>query len=1046
MPIAPRQGRKGGKISSSAVAGSSDSPSTVSPSSLLPGGAVSLLPTDPAAALQFNIEALIGKKKRSPSKSTAAPGSPDGDGTANSSTTAPAPAITDTNVFKFDLTAIEQVGQGVVFGGNKSMRTDTRRPNIDKDAVVGRLRSLISSQKPTDNGSAGMKKETDDVVEKFKSHQIVLLQRPHAALRLAASLNSKEGVKVLVVVPRHSHVEEVAEALRQVSKTGSSAGTGSSVGCITGQTFLGEATTTLWVTDVGSALVYLTAQRGMAPFTHIVLPNLCRLSPLLSFFLWGVRERVLRQSPNCDPTAPRLHLAVCIYPSIEEKVKQFFSSQSVLVVPAVPVEPLTEFSYDEANALAQRDVLEVEIDRTGKALGPHRKLTEHTLQLAIGIIREAVSSASHPQFIYVFSGDVREVADALAKEQFGDVTVFNGESPVNQEESTATVATKHRIYVLHSVVSFTTYSNEDATLVLDMGTTRRAAAQSKSESFMVSMIPVWASRMDIVERKQLTGSRVPGGYFALYPSSAEAAFQAAEPSQPTLFDMDDALLQCSRADIPVMHANKDAILPIDDDSTEQVCHNLGEKSLISSVSDYGLTFTGEMASRLPLDIDFSHFLISGCAIGFGEVAVVMTGVCAVPFLFPRGESTEELMVGRQAIDTCRAKYAKGISSQSDVLADVLIFIEWWKLKVKGVATEAFFTDVPAREERLEEVRTLIEYLRVEMSDYVFIDDLNSLTALESMTQCIRQHASIFVFLKAVSFTRRLLFVRDAGAMNRRARAGALVFVRTAKKVVPNSHASSSVAWEPGSALVAVNLRSHATNILCSNMSVVNTTYLFAALLLLYPQVEYSAPAEVPGRGNRVVYFGLTCNRQMKRFRVSIEEAAQILDFREKWNRLLGYMQALRTSKRPLSRRRFDLALKEGDRHFSLEEYRASVQRDLLDNVTEIEVTEHQASFVTQGIHCWTPKEMLEPVAGVDASDVEAIKNFRSGEMWISMAHARVAESPATLRSDTRNMSPVVVFPSGDTIIDDDEDDVEVMEELYFKAHGPIIDDDTDDDD
>ncbi|KAL7702148.1 hypothetical protein N2W54_008061 [Lotmaria passim] len=1094
MPIAPRQGRKGGKISSSSpTVAAAETPGSVSPGSLPPSGIGAALPTDPNTTLQFNIEALMGKKRRSPSKTKAAAsggGNSSGSGTrgnesgnflsaagggadaggnssdganaasGSSATAAGAaehsnnvtPAGADSNVFKFDLDAIAQVGQGVVFGGNRTMRTDFHKPASDPIAVSKRLGELIESQNAA-AASAGAERDASLAVSaavaglaEAASHQVVLLQRPFMALRLAVAVCGQSSGKALVVVPHYADVSDVAATLRAIGSANCP------VGELTGQSFCGETTTTLWVTDVDTALVYLTSQRGMAPFTHLVLPNLGRMNPLLSYFLWGLRERVYRQSSNFDAAAPPLHLVVCASGAMTERLQAFFASQTVATLEAPPVQPLVEFSYDEANALAEMDVLDVAIDESGKYPGPHRKLVDHSVQVAAAVVRRIfATSPTCPQAVYIFTGDSREMVDALHREQLPDTTVYAGRFP-SKEDAAATPA-KHRVCVLHSVAAFTNYNNEEATFALDLGTTRRLTVQNKSEGFMASSASEWASKADVEERRRLAGAKFPGAYVAVYPPAAEAVLPTTEAPQPTIYEVEDALLQCSRAQLPIEHANREMVTPLDAESMEQVKHSLSEKCFVASLSDVSLTFIGEIASRLPLEVDVAHLVINCCVLGHSEVGVVMAGVCALPYRFPTGESGDAFTAWKRNVLESRQEFAGDIASQSDLLADVLVFLEWWRLKASGAPTQPLVARLQVKEDRLEHIRTLITYLRVQISDYAFVDDLEDAATLTAVAQSIRTNASIFTFFETVALARRLFFVRDAGTINVRDRAGALVFVRTAKKVVPNAASPSSVAWESGAALVAVDLRNLVSTITCARVSAVNNTYLFAALLLLYPQVEYSAPVEVPAKGIRVVFFGITCNRQMKRFRVSITEAAQILDFREKWNRTLGYLQALRTSKKPLSRRKFNFLLKEADRHFDLEELRAAVQRELQNLVTEIEVVEHQASFTTQGVHCLAPKQVLEPVDGANASDVDVSRKFHDGELWTAAA-SPTADTPATVTGiagaalSTTAQSPMLTFPTAAAtalIIDDDEDDeVEVMGDLYLNMNGPIIDDDEDD--
>lgn len=1029
MPIAPRPGRKGGKISSSpAVAAAENSPSTVSPGTLPPGGIASLLPSDPNSVLEFDLDALMSNKRTSTSARDKKSSSP-------AVAPVPTPPTSDTNAFKFDLDVIQQVGQGVVMGGNKTVRTDSHLPEAKLSDVIEKLTDVLAAQKAeavqplTDKVLPGL----EDAVEK----EVVIVPRPQLALQLAVAVSTTvPGAKVLVVVPQFYEVATVAQDLRQLRDV--RGGPAEGVGELCGQSFSGEESCRLWVTNAETALVYLHAQKSLSPFTHVVLPGLSRMTPLTSYFLWGLRERVFRHSPNLDATAPPLHVIACASEGNAHDMEEFFSQQSPLVI-TTPVKPTTEFTYDESTALAETTVLEIEVDRTGRYPGPHRKLVDHVVRVAVQVTKKILAAATSPQSILVFTADTREVADALLAANLSNTMVqFARLSP--EEVSTS----MHRVVVMHHVLGIPEAVEEfdRVTCVLDLGTIRCLSQQNKSESFLVASSSEWASKPEVELRKAVLGVVYPGAYFALYPPAAEAVFPAKDTRRPAVYGVEDALLQCARAEMPVGLV-RDALVQTDAETMEQVMHNLAEKCLIVSPVDLGITFLGEMATRMPLEIDLAHFVINGCTVGLAEAAVVIGCVSALSFRLPSGHfsNAAEEMRWRERVLESRRKYAGDIARQSDLLADTLAFVEWCRLRAANASTQSLLEDLQARETRMEQIKVLMDHLRMQLSDYTFFDNLDDPVVLGQVAESIKTNATVLTFLEAVSLARRVSFVRDAGNLNPRDRSAALVFVRTSKKVMANQHTPSLVPWDMGAALVAVDLRNFSTTIAVSRLSIMSTSYLFAALLLLYPQIEYSAPAELPGRG-QVVFFGVTCNRQMKRFRVSIVEAAHILDFREKWCQALGYLQALRTSRRPLSHRRFALELKEKDRTFDLERFRSDLQRELLTLVTEIEATEHQGSFTTQAVHCLAPKSVLTPCPDAEASDIVITKKFREGELW-TVASSR-NESPATVQAaqQSQQASPTSNFPTI-TPYEEDDDDIEVIEESYFLKHGPIIDDDDD---
>ncbi|CAD2216694.1 hypothetical protein AGDE_11497 [Angomonas deanei] len=981
MASAPRQGRKGGKISSSpALAPKEPTPAALSPGTQLPGGA---FPNDPENELNFDLEALIQHKK------------------ANK----PSPGTTVTpgdNVFKFDMDSVDQVALGTVIGGTKSVKADSRKPEASADEVSKRFVPLAEAARP--NGVALCDVTVEESLT-FKEEDVLVSRHPHILLKLAVALASPSTkAKVMVVVPRYFEVTPMADTIRGMKDTES--GATREVGELKGQQFVGKESCQLWVVSAETALVYLHSQKSLAPFTHLIVPGASRMTPLLSYFLWGLRERVFRRSHNLDTTAPKLQVAICASASTKRNVLDFFADQSVKVLDHPSWDDNREmFSYDESTALAGLDVLEVAVDKSGKFPGPHRKLVEHTIKIACNIVSKMTESAKRPLVIYVFAADVRDVVDGLRSANLKDTNVQAGRSAVGEPDVDSPTASSkgHTVFVVHQSSSSPLVDTEcnGVDFVLDMGTTRRFSTQSRSESFIGTTTSEWASKADILERKELLGEFQKGGYFALYPVAAEEVFPQKDLNQCILSEVEDALLQCLRAEMP-LDVVEDPILPVTKETLELATADLCEKCFVADPTGRNITFMGEMGCRLPLGIDLSYYVISGCTVGLGAAAACIAAVCSIPCF---SSPTEKALEARKT-------YAGELLTQSDTLSDAVLFVHWMMLKAEGKSTTEFSKSVEANEVKLEQVKVLLEYVFLQLSDYLFLEDVNLISTLTSIKDSIKANTTLLTCLKGASFARGAIFVRESGNLANKARSGAFVFVRTSKKVLPNSNYNSQVPWEANAALVPIDIRNFPTLVVVSRVSLLSTSCLFTSLLLFSPQVEYSEPVDVSGKG-KFVHFGVTNNHQMKRFTVSIEDAASILDFRQKWNQSLGYLAALRKMHRPISQRRFALELKAVDRLFHLEDFQAEVQRDLLNLITELEVTEHQSSFATKTIHCFAPIAVLsEDKAPEPAMDVTVSKKFHDGDLW------KAAASPASVSPGTQTASPqhLVPDPSGATLL------------------------------
>ncbi|CCW62172.1 unnamed protein product [Phytomonas sp. EM1] len=1018
MPLAPRQSRKGGKIFSPAgplVEGGTSV--VISPGTLLPDTMPCSLPSEPGngSILEFNFDDIFtGKKSRNPS----------------SCNTMSSAIGADANVLKFDFDAIQKVGQGEVIGAKKSIRTGTRKPQATFESVEEKLMKVIDAQ--TSSPLPFVEVGSDPAqLAALQAYEVVLVDRPYSSLTLAVATSvGVENAKVLVVVPQYHEVSPVARCLSHLQRKEKVPHEGG-VGELCGQFCKGSVECRLWVCNADTALVYLHTQKSLDPFTHVVLPALSRMDHTVAYFLWSLRERFYVHSSTTS--SPRVVL--CVLEGDQECVHQFFPKQKLITVESGEKREanVLEFTYDESSALVASDVLEVGVDSKGKCPPPNHKLVNHNLNLVSGIVDFIIEHARVPQTIYIFTADTQAVMDALQGVPLPKTKLFTNQHAF---ESVSSEPSKHHhIFITPFLPNFLYALQDEVHFVLDLGTTRRLSPQSKSESFIVSSLTEWVSQSEIRQHRHLLGLRCVGGYFALYPPPAAAGFAAKDTSKSAMFQVEDAILQCSRAELPAMLAS-DVLAPSDPDMWEQAQHSLCERQLISTASNVQITFLGEVVSRLPLGLDLGCFVVNGCAIGFGEAAVVIAAVGAFPYLFVTGRSFHEKEAWAKQVMENRRLYAEEVARQSDVLADTLVFLHWCRLKVEGKPTESLIAELQVEEWRLERIRGLVEHLRLQLLDYAFIDSLDRIQTVDMVLQSIKANATTLVFLLSASLARKAAFVHDSGKLNVRDRSATLTFVRTSKKVVPNFIYPTGIPWEVGMAVVSLDLRNNPNMILSTRLSAVSANYLFATLLLLYPQVEYSAPVDVVDKGH-VVYFSITCNRQTKRFRVNIEDAARILDFREKWNTALGILQALRLLRRPISHRGFQLALKEENRAFDLEQFRISLQQELISLVTETEISEHQVSFTTHGEHRLRPKEVLRGLEGSEAGDVLMAKRFRTGELWQASSTPMAWTNDKTTSNAASPSSTFVNSP----LYEVEDDEIEFITDSYFLNHGPIIDDD-----
>lgn len=125
---------------------------------------------------------------------------------------------------------------------------------------------------------------------------------------------------------------------------------------------------------------------------------------------------------------------------------------------------------------------------------------------------------------------------------------------------------------------------------------------------------------------------------------------------------------------------------------------------------------------------------------------------------------------------------------------------------------------------------------------------------------------------------------------------------------------------------------------------------------------------------------------MKRYRLRMEDATCVLNYRETINRALRALQALRFSARTQSRRRFVLEMKKTDPLFDPDEMHRMARRGLQELVFDLDVMEHQGIFETLKIHSINVPPRLNALPNSpdealhEASDVLMARHYCTREL------------------------------------------------------------------
>jgi hypothetical protein len=317
-------------------------------------------------------------------------------------------------------------------------------------------------------------------------------------------------------------------------------------------------------------------------------------------------------------------------------------------------------------------------------------------------------------------------------------------------------------------------------------------------------------------------------------------------------------------------------------------------------------------------------------------------------------------------------------------------------------------------------------------------------------ETITKKSTLFTFIVAAALASRAVIVRQEGHLGQNNVSGGMMFVRSQKNAVPNSHIPSNIEWKIGTVIVPSLIFNSTTQFYVCGNTALKASYFFAVLLLLSPAVEHSAPVMVD-KGKYII-FGVTCNRQTKRFRVDMDDAAKIMEFRERFDQSLGCLRVLRSLPREATLTEFTLCLQSGVSRVEPRALHAALVESLEQLASEMTIAEHQPSFTPYGAHRMAPADVGKPMLTVaEASDILLARKIGSKSLLggsatlTSSAVAAAAAAAAADQKEGDSPKPEVVHEAIVSVpLRARDADVERPQTSFFLQHGPIIEDDDDD--
>lgn len=983
------------------------------------------------------------------------------------------------NVIQIDKDAAQHVGRGSLVRGLKSTQMILSSPECSLEAAREKLNETLDTMKSLQYDVHVMFPES---MESVMKHDVSIIS-PNDGLLLTVHLLSEKkelNTKLMVVVGEFRDIGVTANTLREIRKARNES---TDIGELCGAWTAGCKDYSLWVTDAETATLYLNTKKSFDPFTHIVFPELMHISPAICFLLQmikiylekskapvvvrgeadhkhkrkGETESSTGTKSNARKEQEAFHtVKVILGVSLKnsERIESVFtggdencsitvsnSSKNTMVDQSPSFR--TTFSLDECCALTQSGVLH--LVGASSARIPEKKATQYCSSVAAELIKLLTKDASSPRRIHLYTGDCNAVlgslreAPACKEVHVLGIRDLTYRSPFSFSVEGA--ESRSVVYVLENTECPSACGFLPPHFVLDFGTVGQVVQAGRAEGLVGGCVCTWSTTEDLTEHSATV--LCSGAYFQLYPALSDSRITSC--LSYTMTDLERTWLISARVNATTLCVSS-PLLALPDPLVSTVSGYLTNVCLTEESPE--LSLTGEMAARLPININLATFVVNSCALHLGELAIAVASVAVFSVRNPPchfNHSAEEMLLWSTKIKESRQNLAPNLVKESDLLADVAAYLEWHRLMLDADprASSSFPTEIGVSLFQLECIHRLITVMCCQLSDYLNLQDMNNSTFIVALQRrLVESSDSVLIsFLYAASLARQAAFVRhsetdsfwDGGDAS-------FVFARSTRKMIPSLSVPSHVELTSETTLICADIDVSSTGRVFegARFTVLNTEFFNAILLLLSPSIVYSAPQLEGGEGKQMfsVSFGVSYNGHRKRYRLAVSEAEAVLHFRQKWNLALSFLQMYRQLRRPVSQNSFFDALRARIRCFHLENFLVSLRKELYELVLSIDAAEHYGNVDFTHSHFLRCDNVLFPLEVEPADKV------------ILLSFSDIASKSFPLRGDERGETAISVSDanssdprSGElsTSFVDEDGEVENIEEFYFLHHSPIID-------
>jgi len=445
------------------------------------------------------------------------------------------------------------------------------------------------------------------------------------------------------------------------------------------------------------------------------------------------------------------------------------------------------------------------------------------------------------------------------------------------------------------------------------------------------------------------------------------------------------ILRAIRNDLPIANVRETVF------RASQAHHAAVESGLATLIEQCAInadrptiTFLGDLLARLPVSTDAGLIVVHGLVFGVPEVAAAVAAAAAVDV---RGHCPSGVEF-KQWKERCAAfNQSLPYHRFSDTLVGAAIIISAAKRTASSLDT--FAAEAGANPSILARAVEVFKGICQELRDYA-VFTVGTEAVLLSQLDKFQNH---FIYVLAATLARNAAVVRgEAEELRAIQERASMIMQRTTKEASHNKFTPSGVTWGLQKVVVPAHVTNTQSRFVASNVSTLSHPFFHASLLLLHPALSFDlVDAET-------VLFCANISRNPKRLTTDVATSAKILDFREKWCKLLGVAMLKRSLPRDTTTAQLYATVNAAHRRLDIATLRDEVAGAFVNLVQDIESKEPLITPQLTRSHLLIAETLVE-VPAVPGLDDEALQRVFDGKAPLASADSRTPEPEPSMQLD-----------------------------------------------